>query len=550
MSPAYACVPANALFFVAYIVVGHFLIEATVVAVAIAAFREHMCAAARARQDAVLAAIERAAGELARDPLECDGVEGAPPPGAPPGARGREVELSGAPSALGRVAGGCGDGGGGGGGVIARDPFVRFASALMGGHGVEPPLAGLLWDAAVRGRPGLPVREFSDLVLTLHQLRASRASRACLRLGRTGGARRSALSEPLVGAGDDGSGVSGSPVVVPPWRRAQRAAALLAEAASGVAVVLVFVRLSLAAGGSLALRTRAEHGVALAQVLLAGAHAGELAVRAGTRVWDPRAAVQTRGSLALWGFEAAVAGACLCGGALRGAALPDARAGLALECAAYLRVIRVLVRSRRFNAAAAAVCDVAPGVARYLAALGCIYFAYAMIGQDLFGGRLGAAEPAIAASPYGQNGFYAYNFDGVREALVTLFYAMVVNNWPIVRVCVGGGGGGGTRGIAECSSVAQVYEGCYAARGAIARLYFVSWFALTVLCVLPVFVAVIVEGVRARASARGRGAGGGAPREPWRALVEERGVDFSAWELWQPITPADVHGESLGVDRA
>ena len=78
----------------------------------------------------------------------------------------------------------------------------------------------------------------------------------------------------------------------------------------------------------------------------------------------------------------------------------------------------------------------------------------------------------------GENGFYAYNFDSLREGAVTLFYAMVVNNWPIV------------------------YEGCYAARGVSARFFFVSWFALTVLCVLSVIIAFTVQVFRCATACR------------------------------------------------
>jgi hypothetical protein len=43
-----------------------------------------------------------------------------------------------------------------------------------------------------------------------------------------------------------------------------------------------------------------------------------------------------------------------------------------------------------------------------------------------------APSHAQAHDCAGENGFYAYNFDSLREGAVTLFYAMVVNNWPIV----------------------------------------------------------------------------------------------------------------------
>ena len=74
---------------------------------------------------------------------------------------------------------------------------------------------------------------------------------------------------------------------------------------------------------------------------------------------------------------------------------------------------------------------------RYLLLMFGLFYSFSIVGMGLFAGLLGADNPAVAASSYGQANYYPLNFDDILSAYVALFYQLIVNNWPIlVEGCV------------------------------------------------------------------------------------------------------------------
>jgi hypothetical protein len=135
-----------------------------------------------------------------------------------------------------------------------------------------------------------------------------------------------------------------------------------------------------------------------------------------------------------------------------------------------LRIIRLLRINSAYDTTIQAFLDIIPVLGQYLTVLIGMYYSFAVIGMSLFSGVLDQSIPAVALSSYGTNRWYEYHFDDLESALTSLFTLMVVNNWPILM------------------------EGCVAGTGTLwARAFFVVFYIVTVVLVLNVLVAFIIE---------------------------------------------------------
>ena len=127
-------------------------------------------------------------------------------------------------------------------------------------------------------------------------------------------------------------------------------------------------------------------------------------------------------------------------------------------------------------------------VARFLALLFAWLYFFGLVGMEAFGGRLedlteddvaGAGDLAPYAprarqvatmSSYGQLRYGPLNFDDMASAQLSLFYLMVVNNWPVEM------------------------EGAVAATGTRwSRIFFIAFYAALVVVVSNVLVAFIID---------------------------------------------------------
>lgn len=125
---------------------------------------------------------------------------------------------------------------------------------------------------------------------------------------------------------------------------------------------------------------------------------------------------------------------------------------LAYRAVWVIRSLRLLMFFRLFLTN---LSRISTSLLRYLLLMFGLFYSFSIVGMGLFAGQLGANNPAVAASSYGQANYYPLNFDDISSAYVALFYQLIVNNWAIL------------------------VEGCVAATGTrTVRLYSPSPFAL------------------------------------------------------------------------
>ncbi|CAJ1387317.1 unnamed protein product [Effrenium voratum] len=96
-----------------------------------------------------------------------------------------------------------------------------------------------------------------------------------------------------------------------------------------------------------------------------------------------------------------------------------------------------------------------------------VYYIYATIGEQLFGGKM--TRQNLQGTTYAASQYWALNFDDFPSGLVTLFSVMVVNNWFVIA------------------------GGFMAATSVYASLFFVSFFVLANLIVLNILLALIID---------------------------------------------------------
>ncbi|KAA0170819.1 hypothetical protein FNF27_06515 [Cafeteria roenbergensis] len=135
-----------------------------------------------------------------------------------------------------------------------------------------------------------------------------------------------------------------------------------------------------------------------------------------------------------------------------------------------LRILRPLRTIAGFGTTVRAFLDIIPVLGQYVTVLAAVFYGFAVVGVAAFAGKLSPDDPDVQASAYGVRGFYPYNFNSLGSAMTSLFYLMVVNDWPVLM------------------------EGCVAAaRTNWARAFFVCFYLVTVVLVLNVLVAFIIE---------------------------------------------------------
>ncbi len=152
-----------------------------------------------------------------------------------------------------------------------------------------------------------------------------------------------------------------------------------------------------------------------------------------------------------------------------------------------VRTLRVLRMNTQFRVISATVGQISPALLRYLAVLVALFYAFAVVGMELFAGMLSrdcypdelatACEQRIwrvQHSSYGANHYWSNNFSSLSNALVVLFQQMVVNNWVIVM------------------------EGTVAASGnEWPRLYFILFWVCCVVIVMNVLIAFLIDAYQA-----------------------------------------------------
>lgn len=96
---------------------------------------------------------------------------------------------------------------------------------------------------------------------------------------------------------------------------------------------------------------------------------------------------------------------------------------------------------------------------------------YAFVGISAFGGIINYNNTLLHNTTFAADDYWANNFNDLASALVTLFELLMVNNWHVIM------------------------DGCTAASGTEwSRLFFVSFWLITVVIMTNIVVASIIEG--------------------------------------------------------
>lgn len=141
-----------------------------------------------------------------------------------------------------------------------------------------------------------------------------------------------------------------------------------------------------------------------------------------------------------------------------------------LLIARLLRLIRLLMHVRRYRAFVATFLTLIPSLMPYLGTIFCVLCIYCSLGLQIFGGLVNAGNHKLADSALSDNDYLLFNFNDYPNGMVTLFNLLVMGNWQVWM-----------QGYRELTGTAWTLA------------YFVSFYLITVLLLLNLVVAFVLE---------------------------------------------------------
>ena len=200
------------------------------------------------------------------------------------------------------------------------------------------------------------------------------------------------------------------------------------------------------------------------------------------------------------------------------------------------RMLRILRRNAAFGVISVTIVEILPALLRYMGVLLALFYAFAVMGMELFAGVLSpdclsssvesthicAQRVArLQSSSYGINNYWSNNFDTLPRALVTLFEQMVVNNWVIVM------------------------EGCVAGMGDDwPRIYFIAFWVCCVVITMNVLVAFLIDAYQAHVAAITRRV------KNWEKLRRRRLHSLSSLDTISGSTSESGRRRSMSINKA
>ncbi|XP_039117349.1 two pore calcium channel protein 1 [Dioscorea cayenensis subsp. rotundata] len=141
-----------------------------------------------------------------------------------------------------------------------------------------------------------------------------------------------------------------------------------------------------------------------------------------------------------------------------------------LLLARMLRLIRLLLHVNRYKAFVATFLKLIPSLMPYLGTIFCVLCIYCTLGLQLFGGLVNAGNPILETTDLYDNDYLLFNFNDYPNGMVTLFNLLVMGNWQVWM---------------------QSYKELTGTSWSLA--YFISFYLLTVLLLLNLVVAFVLE---------------------------------------------------------
>ncbi|KAL4620409.1 hypothetical protein ACB092_06G151900 [Castanea dentata] len=141
-----------------------------------------------------------------------------------------------------------------------------------------------------------------------------------------------------------------------------------------------------------------------------------------------------------------------------------------LLLARMLRLIRLLMYVKRYRAFIATFLTLIPSLMPYLGTIFCVLCIYCSLGVQIFGGIVNAGSASLDRTELSDDDYLLFNFNDYPNGMVTLFNLLVMGNWHIWM-----------QSYKELTGTAW------------SLTYFVSFYLITVLLLLNLIVAFVLE---------------------------------------------------------
>ncbi|PVD28777.1 hypothetical protein C0Q70_11372 [Pomacea canaliculata] len=140
-----------------------------------------------------------------------------------------------------------------------------------------------------------------------------------------------------------------------------------------------------------------------------------------------------------------------------------------------VRLLRIIPHLKSMRIISSVLLDLVRNMKSFAGVLIVIYYAFAILGMEIFSDKItvdkitNTSNVTYACGTYRQLMYWANNFDDFAAAIVVLWHIMVVNNWNVFLEAFG-----------EATSPWSY-------------LFFVAWWLISVIIVLNLFTALIME---------------------------------------------------------
>ncbi|KAL5793778.1 hypothetical protein ACOSP7_002372 [Xanthoceras sorbifolium] len=141
-----------------------------------------------------------------------------------------------------------------------------------------------------------------------------------------------------------------------------------------------------------------------------------------------------------------------------------------LLLARMLRLIRILMHVQRYRAFLATFLTLIPSLMPYLGTIFCVLCIYCSLGVQIFGGIVNAGNSKVEQTDLADDDYLLFNFNDYPNGMVTLFNLLVMGNWHVWM---------------------QSYKELTGTWWTVT--YFVSFYLITVLLLLNLVVAFVLE---------------------------------------------------------
>lgn len=125
---------------------------------------------------------------------------------------------------------------------------------------------------------------------------------------------------------------------------------------------------------------------------------------------------------------------------------------------------------RRYRAFVATFLTLIPSLMPYLGTIFCVLCFYCSLGVQIFGGIVNVGNPDLVETYLADSDYLLFNFNDYPSGMVTLYNLLVMGNWQVWM-----------QSYKELTKTAWTY------------VYFVSFYLITVLLLLNLVVAFVLE---------------------------------------------------------